>query len=277
MLGALIGAGASLASSLLGNKENAKARNQEYQQQKEFAQSGIQWKAEDARKAGIHPLYAMGANTVSYAPQSVGGSDFSGLANAGQEIGRSIDATRSSAAKIDAFGNAAQKLQLEGLQLDNDLKRAGLASSVAKIRQAGSAPGLPTAATRWLVEGQGDTPSMDAPNIKVETRRDASEPGHEYAVAGASPDVAFTKTPTGGYAPIIPQANAESYEQDWQGYLQWMYRNRILPAISKEAQKPNIPYAPDEEPVFNPWTGEWKALKKNRNIRYAPKGRWLPK
>ena len=92
MLSALIGAGASLASSLFktsSDKKSAKkAAAQNYAQQKEFAQNSIRWKKEDAERAGIHPLYALGANTNSFAPTSVGtSSDFSGLAQAGQDIG----------------------------------------------------------------------------------------------------------------------------------------------------------------------------------------------
>ena len=37
--------------------------------QKEFAQNSIQWRVADAKKAGIHPLYAIGASSSSYTPQ----------------------------------------------------------------------------------------------------------------------------------------------------------------------------------------------------------------
>lgn len=36
-----------------------------YNQSKEFAQNSIQWRVQDAIKAGVHPLYAMGAPTMS--------------------------------------------------------------------------------------------------------------------------------------------------------------------------------------------------------------------
>lgn len=164
MLPALVAAGASLAGGLLGNSANKKARAREYAQQKEFAQSGIQWKVEDAKKAGIHPLYAMGANTVSYAPQSVGGQDFSFLSDAGQNIGRAMDATRSNPAKANALALTASQVQLEGLQLDNEIKRAQLASAVALTRQSAN-PGLPSVLTSADVvgmPGQGDSPQVDA-------------------------------------------------------------------------------------------------------------------
>lgn len=240
MLGALIGAGASLASSLFGNKENKKARKQEYAQQKEFAQSGIQWKVDDAKKAGIHPLYALGANTVSYSPQSVGGSDFSGLASAGQDVGRAIDATRSPAGKIDAFTQSAQRLQLEGLGLDNDLKRTELASAVARARQGSPSAGIPTAATRWLLDGQGNSPSIDAQGITRTTKREEPEPGNPAYVAGAQSGTDLVRNPQGGYSPIMSQQIAEAAESDPTAVLEWIIRNRIMSPIGM-GERPSIP------------------------------------
>lgn len=45
------------------NRQNANAANVNLN--KEFAQNSIQWRVEDAKQAGIHPLYAMGASTSS--------------------------------------------------------------------------------------------------------------------------------------------------------------------------------------------------------------------
>lgn len=166
MLGALLGAAGSLASTFLNNKSqekaNARAEAQNQQNialQKEFAQSGIQWKVQDAEKAGVHPLFALGAQTNSFAPSAVGGgaSDFSGLADAGQNIGRAIDATRSTPAS--ALALQLGKIQLEGAQLDNDLKRTQLASAIATNMP--SHPGLPGLFTRHTVDGQGDSGSSD--------------------------------------------------------------------------------------------------------------------
>lgn len=50
------------------NEQNWKLANQNFAFQREFAEQGIQKRVEDAKKAGIHPLYAMGANTPSVSP-----------------------------------------------------------------------------------------------------------------------------------------------------------------------------------------------------------------
>ncbi|QCS37408.1 DNA pilot protein [Tortoise microvirus 100] len=62
------------ALSWVGAEKDRKASQQQFDQnlntQKEFAQNSIQWKAADAKKAGIHPLYAMGSQAASYTPMS---------------------------------------------------------------------------------------------------------------------------------------------------------------------------------------------------------------
>ena len=140
---AALGAAGSLASTLLGHS-NAKKANETAQAnaarqealQREFAQNGISWKVEDAKRAGIHPLYAIGAQTTAYSPVSVGSqsTDFSELGKMGQNIGRAIDSTRDQAGKqAAALQTAFAQTQLEGAKLDNDIKRAKLASDLARI------------------------------------------------------------------------------------------------------------------------------------------------
>lgn len=132
MLGALLGGIGSIASSLIG----AGQANKQAKLQKQFAQNGIQWKVEDAKAAGVHPLYALGANTVSYQPTSVGGPDLSWLGSMGQEIDRSR--LQSSEAPVREAGRVVEKLSLERAGLENDLLRA----QIAKTR-AQTAPAMP--------------------------------------------------------------------------------------------------------------------------------------
>jgi hypothetical protein len=90
---ALAGAGA-FGDYLSGKKDREATENANLQNaalQREFAQNSIQWKVKDAKKAGLHPLYGIGANTVSpsasYVPASAGYSGkavSAGLQNAVQ-------------------------------------------------------------------------------------------------------------------------------------------------------------------------------------------------
>lgn len=57
--------------------------------QKEFARSGIQWRVEDAKAAGVHPLFALGGSTAGFAPNPVVPFDF-GLKQAGQDVAGAV-------------------------------------------------------------------------------------------------------------------------------------------------------------------------------------------
>lgn len=275
MLGSILGAVGGIASSIIGsNKAEANAKRQE-QLQREFAQSGIQWKVEDAKKAGIHPLYALGANTIAYQPSTVGGSDFSSLAQAGQDIGRAIDSTRTDTQRGQAFQTTLHATQLEGLKLDNEIKRAELQSKLATnaTRGPGMAPAPGT--TPGHLDGQGDAIKLSVPGIKLETRRDVSAPGSPEYVAGSGPGVALYKNANGGYSPVIPPELAESFESDWLGGIDWQIRNRFLPNFDIGA-KPNIPRSDGEIVVWNKQKQHWEVRTIGyKGVDYVPEEwRW---
>lgn len=123
-LGALISAGSSLLGGFLGKKQADKDRDRAAQQvdiQREFAQKGIQWKVADAKAAGIHPLYALGANTPSFSPTiqatPSGSSMAAGLSQAGQNIGRAVSANQTHTQRM-------MKLAEEKLQSEIELTKA---------------------------------------------------------------------------------------------------------------------------------------------------------
>lgn len=155
MLDALISAGSKLLGGFLSDKATEKnnAANLAFQReqldrnealQREFANSGIQWKVQDAEKAGVHPLYALGANTTSFSPISMSASSDpkTGLGNAlsdmGQDVSRAIRAT--SSAEDRAYNDTMKRLNLRKASLENDL----LASQIAKNSGAQIGPALPT-------------------------------------------------------------------------------------------------------------------------------------
>lgn len=310
MLGAIIGAAASLGSALLSkkaadkankateqaNNENIRFQKQANRQnialaretnrqqlaihrqntalQKEFAKSGISWKVRDAEKSGIHPLYALGAQSVSFAPQSVGldtatvgaphsnpathQPDYSGIAEAGQNIGRAIQATNSVEAQMQAMQVSLAQAQVQGAHLDNDIKRTQLASAIAT--NVGSPPGIPGA--RASVYDQFDGVSGDAirattPTVELKTRRDVADPRAPHNVVGSGPSVAYVKNATGGWEPVMPPELAESFESDWMGSLGWQLRNRILPNVIR-MPPPNIGQKEGDVVRWNPMQQQWE-------------------
>lgn len=141
--------------------------------QREFAQSGIQWRVEDARKAGLHPLAALGAGGAAYstpsfsvgsvasgrAPSSAVGG-FAGpsgnpmgtaLAGMGQDISRAMLASATASTRDAAFHESVRQLQLTNYTLRNDL----LASQIQRLRQ-GTGPSGPPVGTATSVPTKPD-------------------------------------------------------------------------------------------------------------------------
>lgn len=210
------GAIASLAGKFIDNSSNKSAARREYDKQKEFAQHGVRWKVEDARAAGIDPLVAMGAQTTSYSPQHVGGSDWSSalgqLGESGQNIYRAEQAKHTPEEK---HGRKMQALAEERGELEN----AKLRSELALARQAGNPPAFPS--------GQKITADVvDNPLERIK-----SPAGQPHREVGHIPEVGFTKTKT-GFSPVQSQDAKERLEEDLIGNLWWSGRNRLLPSFN---------------------------------------------
>lgn len=151
MIPALIGAASSLLGGWLSKSSADASRDQQSRQfdqqlamQREFAQQGIRWKVADAKAAGIHPLFALGAQTHSFTPQSIGSTADSSMgdavASAGQNLGRAAQAAMSFEEREKS--KIADALTLEKAGLENDLLRTQIHS--LKAKQLGpAAPGGP--------------------------------------------------------------------------------------------------------------------------------------
>lgn len=85
----LFGIGQSLMNQSSADNDRALAA-QQYNHQKEFAQNSIQWRVNDAKKAGIHPLYALGSQGISYAPSSFSSMPDTSLSDAGNAVGGAV-------------------------------------------------------------------------------------------------------------------------------------------------------------------------------------------
>lgn len=107
IVGSLMKVGGSLLSDWL-NKKNS--------------DSSIQRRVADAKKAGINPLTALGANVYNPPAVQVGGA----LGDMGQDISRAATANKAGGASAIAEKMAQQ--QLEHGQLQNDILRAQLAT-----------------------------------------------------------------------------------------------------------------------------------------------------
>lgn len=258
MLGEILGAVGSIAGGILGNKAAKKAnqqaqanRQEDIALQREFAQNSIQWKANDAKAAGISKLAALGAPTTSYSPVSTGStsSDYSFLGNAGQNIGRAMAAGAGPGGGSAAVNRAVQAIQMEGLQLDNDLKRTQIASIQKNFTQPGTPPPY----------------TIDGPTLKLQTNRDISDAQTPFSVPGAGPDQTLTRTNSGALTWDTPPQLAESRESDpWYKNAINFYRNGILPfadPLTRIPQQVIKETPPGTTPFFNPLTQEWQYVR----------------
>ncbi|QXP44203.1 MAG: DNA pilot protein [Arizlama microvirus] len=261
MLGNIISAGANIIGSIFG-KRNA---DKQADMQKEFAQNGIQWRVQDAQAAGIHPLAALGAQTASYSPVSVGDVT-SSLSAAGQDLGRAVDSTRSHADRDRAFLKSAQDLQLQRMGLENQL----LTEQIARTRAAGSPPARPeTDESRYLIAGQGSTFGRglaDRLVVDKPMERIAPAPGAPHAEPGAVSDIGYSRTRT-GLAPVYSKDVKERLEDDSIGSLTWNLRNRLLPSVGANRSPPPLSALPKG---YDSW--RWNVLQQEyqpaRRARY---------
>lgn len=253
VLGNIISAGANILGGIMGSNEKKKDR----QLQKDFAQQGIRWKVEDAKAAGLHPLAALGAQTMSFSPVSIGEPSIaSGLAAAGQDVSRAVDATRTGGERISAYQKTVQDLSLQRMGLENEL----LASQIAKTRAAGTPPPMPSSGDRYLIEGQANSPLVKTTAIE----RGAAAPENQSQEAAAVTESGFLRTPT-GHAPVMSKDAKDRLEEDLLGVLAWNIRNRLAPSISSQfANPPPIPVDADYEWVYNPLLQEYQKVPKAR-------------
>lgn len=128
--GAILGgAGINASSALVGgvlnnvlNKDDTWQRN--YDAQKEFAQNSIQWRVQDAQKAGVHPLYAVGMGQApGYTPSSSFETNSMGeaIAQAGNKFG-------------DAMGQLGMmNAMLQNDKLNQDVQTAKLNNEAKQL------------------------------------------------------------------------------------------------------------------------------------------------
>lgn len=262
LAGGLPGAvlGGSLGSSLGGilDSQSEAALQREMAErnislQREFAQNGIRWRVEDAERAGLHPLYALGAQTQSYSPVSIGSSGPSALehvSNMGQDITRAVASTRTqSERELSQLQLQSARLDIEGKALDNQMRASQLQKLQGGTPLQTNKPAMPSPDN--FIPGQGGTPSLMQVNP---VRRGHSQTGSPHQEAGWRHDLSFTRTKT-GLSPIKPESIAESMEDDTTGNLVWAWRNRVLPNFGNRDAVPAQSQLP---PGFTSWQWSFK-------------------
>lgn len=198
--------------------------------QREFARNGLQWRVDDAIKAGIHPLAALGFNGPQASPVLVGDEPRGPESpdpnrqiamNMGQDFGRAM---MSSASKEDrmlqALNLSSMQLDIEGKALDNQIR----ASQLRKMQLTG--PAMPSPIDQeGGVHGQG--------NFKIKASEAVStSKGAPHQQAGAISDIGFTRTSSGGYIPVPSQDVKERIEDNMFHEATHFFRNNLMPNLT---------------------------------------------
>lgn len=294
-IGAAVGGIAGLISSGQSQVNASRLNELNYQHQKEFAQNGIRWKVADAKAAGLHPLAALGASTAQYTPATAIGDspDWSFLADAGQSIGRAVDAKRTQQERVEQQQkqDAAFALKAENQKAENDLIRAQTASiqqdmvlrqakaSEQAVRTQQQVPAMPSLGRDGsVIAGQGDATSPAGIEAKP-AEIVVNDPQTRTAEAGSHPDKRWLRTSTGGYQPVRSEAAQNALEDDIVGSFRYDMRNGLANMANSQDNAPPRAFLPDggRGNYFWFWDGvlgEWYPVKVGDILRNRPS--WLP-
>lgn len=171
LAGMIAGGGVSGGMGIIGDQleaaQNRQAMRASADLQREFAKHGVQWRVEDAKAAGLHPLAALGMMPASASPIAIGSNTGSAFERAGQHLGGAIASQMSDEDKEMHVAN----LRVLNSQADKyDAEKASILFSIAEQQRAASTPsplGLRGPGMNHLPDGQ-------VPNAPIGLGDDAS-------------------------------------------------------------------------------------------------------
>lgn len=102
--GALIAAGSNILGGLLGSKSESKS----LKLQRDWNMNRIRYTVEDARRAGVHPLFALGASVGTQQLTQTGGAISQGVGRAGEAMARGVAQSQIEANKAQALKDIAE-------------------------------------------------------------------------------------------------------------------------------------------------------------------------
>lgn len=217
------------------NEQSAAFTREQIDFQKELAKNQIQWRMEDAMKAGLHPT--MGAGIIPYAYSPVSGpnytpKDYSYVQQMGQDLSRATMAAQSERERKEAIAVAAGRQAVEDVRdaqrHEVDMERANLENDILRnqLARASSAQVGPGAPERVDVVRSGSRTRpgtvREIPSTVIQGSMDqrAREPGtitsYQYA-----------RTPDGGLSLVQSEQMKERTEDDVFAQTGWNVRHFI--------------------------------------------------
>lgn len=231
-------AGAAIASSILGGISD----NKNWSRQKKMAQNQIQWRVADAKAAGVHPLYALGAPTMSFSPSGYDGGA-SSMSALGQDISRAkmaaMDRREREAAATMALAESRERLALERMRTEAEVNESAartqmLQSQVARNNSAQLGPPMPASAGSLRPDRTLPT-DLVQPRVSDPIQGAATDPARQ---PGVLTDYQFARRANGNLFIVPSEEIKERIEDNLPGELGWMYRNNFLPMIGQPPPAP---------------------------------------
>lgn len=181
-IGAVVGSGlgGTLGGAVDANKANKTAQGyynqqmdfarQQAQFQQDYAKHVMEWRVEDAKNAGVHPMAALGISNPSYSPVSAPSAPSfadAGSFDTGSTFGQSLNRASFQAKTMAQQEQAARlgfrtvELQNRGLELDNLQKSLQIGQMASELQRnaASSAPSPTANKAPGLIGGQNDSVS----------------------------------------------------------------------------------------------------------------------
>lgn len=259
--GAGISAVGSLLGGALGMSSSNSAAKKNAAMQREFAQNGIQWKVADAKKAGIHPLYALGAQTMTPTPSYIGDNSMgNAISQATQSMGQGL--TRSKMATLDSQTrsialNLSQE-QLKNAKIKNEMDTLALLSERRRLA-ANNNPPMPNV-----------LPSNQQTKVVPLQRTSSPSPDKQFQEAGNIASTGFAVTPK-GLTPVPSNDVKQRIEDQIIPEMIWAAQNYVQPNFN-DKNKPSLKMLPKG---YTDWkwdakTFTWKPVFK---AGYTPKSK----
>lgn len=249
--------------------------------QRDFAQNGLKWRAQDAAAAGIHPLFAFGGGGATAAPIQISGS---GSPYSPQASPSSYSPAGGTPSGVPSFSN-----NMSGFQgLGQDLARAYAASQTASQRQSDQINFMEVQRHQWAKEAHDMNMAIGASRLALvnqgqnrsgmpestatpalgEYKKEAYEtvtanPNQAASAAGPSqPSVEWRAVGNGMSAFPAKGLNIDDFSSP--GYSSWMVPNKIEPFLMKD---------PSARPPRELWKQWWPQAQ---DISYHF-GSWYPR
>lgn len=212
----LISGGMGLLGGMLGNEYNRDLAEDNRNFQREVLNHQLQWRVNDAEKAGIHPVYALGAGTATTFPITLDDQMGPALREMGQGLGGAVSRMldRQAREKHDL------EMSLGAAQLEeSDARKQMYLSEAARNRQVPAAP-MPGIGVqpegkitpgRVEIEGQVyDPPGTGVIDLKP-VEQLSTKPGMPDVAAGVHPG--YEERMFHGMPMMFPQTAGESPEE----------------------------------------------------------------